>query len=622
MIRKIFFGVFLSLLAVILYFNPNFKTISAGVAILLFGMIMLEEGFRVFTKGPLQNILKKATDKLYKSITAGALVTALIQSSSLVSVITISFISAGLISLSGGLGLIFGANIGTTTTAWLVAGFGLKIKISTLAMPMLIFGLIFSFQKKVALKGIGNVLAGLGFFFLGIHYMKEGFDVFKEYIDLTQFAVSGFLGVLIYAGLGVIITTILQSSSATLALILTALAAGQIEYENALALAIGANIGTTITAVLGSIGSNIAGKRLAGAHFIFNVSTGLIALVLIFPLARLVNYLANLLNIASNDFTLKLALFHTIFNILGVLIMIPFINSLGKLLLKIFKEKRDKDIDEPKYLNEAVLEFPGTAITALINESKFLFKNAIFEIVAHGLNIHKTDIQSDLKIKKIIAKSTSDMETDVENLYYKKVKTIYGEILRYATTAQSNLKLTKKQNSAVTDIKIANRKMVEIIKDVRELNKNITLSLSSVNPHLLKEYDSFRKKATKVLRIIYLFRTEENPEKYAEKLQELKVDAKESIRQSNKSIDKLIRKDLISAEMAASLFNDNTNVNDMIKKLIEVAELLYGKKDSLFENGKEKKKKKKYLVKFIKTTILHKKRPLKSGLFLIINMTI
>ena len=108
--------------------------------------------------------------------------TALIQSSSLVSVITISFISAGLISLSGGLGLIFGANIGTTATAWLVAGFGLKIKISALAMPVLIFGLIFSFQKKKSLKGIGNVLAGLGFFFLGIHYMKEGFDVFKDLI--------------------------------------------------------------------------------------------------------------------------------------------------------------------------------------------------------------------------------------------------------------------------------------------------------------------------------------------------------------------------------------------------------------------------------------------------------
>ena len=304
MIKKSVFYTFLIVLAVLLYFNPNFKTISAGIAILLFGMIMLEEGFRVFTKGPLQNILKRATDKLYKSITVGAVVTGLIQSSSLVSVITISFISAGLISLSEGLGLIFGANIGTTATAWLVAGFGLKIKISALAMPMLVFGIIFSFQKKDSLKGIGNVLAGLGFFFLGIHYMKEGFDVFKQYIDLTEYAVPGFLGVIIYTGIGVVITTVLQSSSATLALILTALSAGQIEYENALALAIGANIGTTITAILGSLSSNIAGRRLAGAHLIFNVTTGLVALAFIFPLARLVNSLSEWLNIAVTDLSL------------------------------------------------------------------------------------------------------------------------------------------------------------------------------------------------------------------------------------------------------------------------------------------------------------------------------
>ncbi len=590
MFRRLFFTIFLVVLAVILYFNSNFKTISAGVAILLFGMIMLEEGFKVFTKGPLQNILKKATNKLYKSITAGAFVTALIQSSSLVSVITISFISAGLITLSEGLGLIFGANIGTTATAWLVASFGLKIKISALAMPMLVFGIIFSFQKKLALKGIGNVLAGLGFFFLGIHYMKEGFDIFKESIDLTQFAITGYLGVLIYTGLGIIITTILQSSSATLALILTALAAGQIEYENALALAIGANVGTTITAILGSLSSNVAGKRLAGAHFVFNITTGLVAIALIFPLAKLVNQLSELFNIAATDFTIKLAIFHTIFNILGVLLMIPFTQTLEKLLTRVFKEKIDKDIDEPKYLNEAVLKFPSTVITSLIKESKYLYKNAIFEIVAHGLNIHQSDIKSDLKIKKIIKKSTEDMRTDVEDLYYKKVKVIYGEIIRYATTAQNDLKLNKTQNKTITDIKIANRKMVEIIKDVKELNKNLTLSLTLDNPYLLKEYDGFRKKATKVLRIIYLFRTDEHPEKYAEKLLELKIEAKEKIRQSNQSIDRLIRENLINAEMASSLFNDYTNVNDMIKKMIEVAELLYGKTDSLLENNESKKK--------------------------------
>lgn len=585
MIRKILFFLFLIALAFMLFLNPNFKTIAAGVAILLFGMILLEEGFKVFTKGPLQLILKKATNKLYKSISVGAIVTALIQSSSLVTVITISFISAGLIELAGGLGLIFGANIGTTATAWLVAAFGLKFKVSSLALPMIVFGILFSFQKNITFKGIGNVLVGLGFFFLGIHYMKEGFDVFKDQIDLTRYAIDGFLGVCIYTFLGIIITTILQSSSATLALILTALAATQITYENALALAIGANIGTTITAVLGSLSSNIAGKRLAGAHFIFNFITGLIALIFITPLANIVNYFTDAVGINATDYTLKLAVFHTLFNVLGVLIMIPFVKKIEIILLKIFKEKTIKAIDEPKFLNEAVLQFPGTTIEALLNESKYLYKNAVFEIITHGLNLHRNDIQSEEKIKTIIKKSTKDLAINIDDLYLKKIKTIYGEIIRYAATAQNDLKLNKKQNSIITEIKIANRKMVEIIKDVKDLNKNVTRSLNTDNQYLAKEYDSFRKKITKVLRVIYLFRTEENTEKYAQKLAHIKKEAKENIKHNHKSIDKLIRKNLITVEMASSLFNDYSNVNDIIKKLIEVAELLYGKKDTLFENG-------------------------------------
>ena len=484
MIRKPLFYLFLVLLAALLYFNPNLKTILAGVAVLLFGMIMLEEGFKVFTKGPLQNVLKKATNKLYKSISIGAFVTALIQSSSLVSVITISFISAGLISLSGGIGLIYGANIGTTATAWLVAGFGLKIKISALALPMLVFGIVFSFQKKIELKGIGNVLAGLGFFFLGIHYMKEGFDVFKEFIDLKQYAMSGFLGVVVYTGIGIFITTILQSSSATMALILTALSAGQIEYENTLALAIGANIGTTITAVLGSLSSNIAGKRLAAAHLIFNVVTGVVALLGIYLLSDLVNIISDFVHIAKNDYALKLAVFHTIFNVLGVLIMIPFIAKLEKILIRTFKERTNKGVEEPKYL----------------------YKNTIFEIVAHALNIHREDIKSTEEITEIVKKSTKDLNINVDELYYTKVKTIYGEIIKYAATAQSKLTLNKTENKSISDIKIANRKMIEIIKDVKELNRNITSAANFNNPYLKEEYDGFRQKLTKVLRTIYWFR--------------------------------------------------------------------------------------------------------------------
>ncbi|OZV71046.1 Na/Pi cotransporter family protein [Winogradskyella aurantia] len=583
MIKKSVFIGLLGALAASLYAYPNFKTIAAGIAILLFGMVLLEEGFKSFTKGPLQKILKKTTNKLYKSITAGAFVTAIIQSSSLVTVIAISFISAGLISLSGGIGLVFGANIGTTATTWLVAAFGLKIKIAALAMPMLIFGIIFSLQKKLSLKGLGNVLAGLGFFFLGIHYMKEGFDVFKTYIDLSQYAVSGFLGVIIYTGLGIIITTILQSSSATLALILTALSAGQIEYENALALAIGANVGTTITAVLGSLGSNVAGRRLAGAHFIFNIITGIVALALIYPLANLVDRISELVDIAATNYTLKLAVFHTIFNVLGVIIMIPLIKTIERILLKFFKEQKDKDIDEPKYLNAAVLKFPGSVISALMNESKYLYKNAIFEIVAHALNIHRMDIKSDEKIKDIVKKSHRGFNINIEEMYYKKVKHIYGEIIKYATTAEKDLKLNARQINTILDIKIANRRMIEIINHAKELNKNINLSLNQDNKYVVQEYDGFRKKVTKVLRIIYLFRKAEDSEIYAKKLAQLKKEAKENIRYSNKSIDRLIRKDLINAEMASSLFNDNTNVNEINKKLIEVAELLYGKKDTLLE---------------------------------------
>lgn len=581
--RRWVFLIVLVVLGLVLFFNPNFKTIAAGVSILLFGMVTLEEGFKVFTKGPLKRLLKKATEKLYKSISAGALVTALIQSSSLVSVITISFISAGLISLYGGIGLIFGANIGTTFTAWLVAGFGLKVNISVLAMPMLIFGILFSFQSSKSLKGMGNVLTGLGFFFLGIFYMKEGFDVYSDFIDLKSLAIGGWKGVLVYTGVGILITTILQSSSASLALILTALSANQITYENALALAIGTNIGTTITALIGSIGSNIAGKRLAIAHLTFNLVTGFLALVFILPLARLVDFLAGITGIASGDYTMKLAIFHTLFNVLGVIIMIPFIRTLERLLIKYVRESRVKDIDEPKYLNKAVLEFPGTLVNSLEKETKYLFENAIFEIVAHALNMHRSDLTSDQKIKSVVKKSRKEMDVNVRDLYIRKVKTIYGTMLEYATKAQTELILEEAHNNRISEIKIANRRMVEIIRDVKELRLNVLKYTQSDNIYIKREYQGFRRMIAKVLRAVQSFKDVTDQAHNSEKIKGLKKFYKEKLQHTNKRIDKLIRKNLIDVSMASSLVNDHDNVNDMIDKIIQVCELLYVESDSILE---------------------------------------
>jgi len=240
--------------------SDEFKTVTAGVAIFLFGMLSLEEGFKTFTGGTLEKILKKSTNKLWKSMTFGVVTTSIMQSSSLVSIISISFLSAGLLELTSAIGIIFGANLGTTTGAWLVAGFGLKVNLSAYAMPMLVFGVILIFQQARNLKGVGYVLAGLGFLFLGIHYMKEGFDSFGQTINLADYAMTGYAGVFAFAGIGILATVVMQSSHATLVLILAALASQQVSYENALALAIGSNVGTTITAIIGSLGSGTGGK--------------------------------------------------------------------------------------------------------------------------------------------------------------------------------------------------------------------------------------------------------------------------------------------------------------------------------------------------------------------------
>ena len=281
----------------------------------------------------------------------GVVTTTLMQSSSLVSVITISFLSAGLITLASGIGIIFGANLGTTTGAWLVAGFGLKVDIAAYAMSMLVFGVILILQKSKHLKGFGYILAGLGFLFLGIHYMKEGFELFREHIDLTAYAMTGLKGLLLYTLIGIVATVIMQSSHATSVLIITALASQQITYDNALALAIGSNVGTTITAIIGAISVGVNGKRLAVAHLVFNMITGLVAIALISQLMLSFDWLSERLNINADNYTLKLAVFHTLFNFLGVILMLPFIGKLGEVITKWLPDKQ-YEIEQSLMLDE------------------------------------------------------------------------------------------------------------------------------------------------------------------------------------------------------------------------------------------------------------------------------
>ena len=588
MLRNIFLPTILVILGYGFFISPDFKEISAGVAIFLFGMLTLEEGFKVFSGGTLEKILQKSTDKLYKSIGFGFIVTAIMQSSSLVSVLTISFIGAGLIGLTQGIGIILGANIGTTTGAWLMAGFGLKVKISAYAMPMLVFGVILIFQKAKALKGIGYILTGLGFLFLGIHYMKDGFEAFKASIDLASFAVDGFKGLMIFIGIGILATVVMQSSHATIVLILAALSVGQITYENALALTIGANIGTTITAVIGSLSSNIDGKRLAGAHFIFNIVTAVVAVIFMDQIMSLVAVMSDSMGIASDNHTLRLAVFDSFFKIMGVIMFIPFVNKLVNFLQNTIKStKKDNDeFEGVKYLNDSVLELPATSMAALTKETEHLYTNA-FEIITHGLNLKRSNIVSDMPLDDVIKDSYSKETVDIDDFYIHRIKGIYGEIIDFAAQAQSYM--SKDNIKELYQLKLANRDIVEAIKDTKQLQNNLIKYSTSTNEHIKIQYDTIKRNLAELLRYISLISNENEDDIVLILLSKAKINSEKYDIVANGTLDNLIRNSLITNEMATSLMNDSAYAYDIHSNLIAMAEIIFvdnysDLKDMLMDN--------------------------------------
>lgn len=575
MMQKFLLPCLFAILAYGFWISPDFKEISAGVAIFLFGMLALEEGFKAFTGGLLEKILQKTTNKLWKSVSFGVISTTIMQSSSLVSVITISFISAGLISLAAGIGIIFGANLGTTTGAWLVAGLGLKVKISAYAMPMLVFGIVLIFQKSKELKGAGYVLAGLGFLFLGIHHMKEGFEAFKDSIDLTAYAVEGYMGVFIFTLIGLAATVVMQSSHATLVLIITALAAQQITYENALALAIGANIGTTITAVIGSLSANIEGRRLAGAHLIFNVVTGFVAILFIYQLTGAVDVVSHWLGIASDNFTLKLAVFHTIFNTIGVVLMLPFTSHLVNFLQRVLKEASRKD-SAPIYLNDAAMSLPNTALAAVRMETLHLYDNAA-RIIAGGLSLKLEDIEGDRPLDEIIFKSRKVLPTDIDELYQTTVKSLYGDIVDFISRVQGDI--SPEQTEELFRLRAAGRDIVEAIKDTKHLQKNLSKYFLADNPYIQSEYNALRKRLASVMRALHHVRDHSDDSAAILSLDALKVEMSEHDQRLGHELSSLIRQHLISAQVSVSLMNDNTYAYDVAKNLVQMGEVLFSSSD-------------------------------------------
>ncbi len=372
-----------------------------SLGLFLYGMKVMSDGIQKAAGDKLQNILNHITSNRFVAVFTGFAITAIIQSSSATTVMVVSFVNAGLLSLSQSIGVIMGANIGTTLTGWIMSTFSFKFKIIILALPIIGIGLPMFFSKKKNLKNWGEFMIGFGLLFIGLDYLKDAIPSNDQsLIDaIAPFTSFGFLSILLFVLFGAIITIIVHSSSASMAIVLTMAFNNLISFELAAAMIMGSNIGTTIDAFLASIGATVNAKRAARVHLLFNVF-GVVVILLIFkPFLAFIHYI-----VPGTDITITLAMFHTIFNIVNTGIFIGFVPQLAKLVEKMVP---DKGTDEKGNIYK--LEY----ITAVIQDTPEL--NVV---KAQKEIIHMTEVIEDMygTYLNVFQNPEKDMGSEVEKL--------------------------------------------------------------------------------------------------------------------------------------------------------------------------------------------------------------
>jgi phosphate:Na+ symporter len=343
--------------------------ILGGTGLFLLGMWLMTDGLKLAAGDVLQFILRSATSSPLRGLLAGMAITAMVQSSSAVTVATIGFVNAGLLGLAQSVWVVFGANVGTTMTGWLVAGVGVKLDVGALALPLVGAGMILrlSARGRPGLLGLGEALAGFGVFFLGVGVLQEGFADLSmvSFVDLED---TGPLALPLFVGLGILLTTLTQSSSAAIAIVLTATVGGGFPLELAAAMVIGTSIGTTSTALFASIGATPPARRVAGAHVAFNVLTALAALLMLPILLGASRWLVGALHQEGDNTALMLAIFHTIYKCLGVALIWPLAPHLIAWLGRRFVSSQE-EVGRPRHLDSTLVGVPVLALRSLALES-------------------------------------------------------------------------------------------------------------------------------------------------------------------------------------------------------------------------------------------------------------
>ena len=470
-------------------------TLLGALGMFLYGMNLMSSGLQKAAGDRLRGFLSAMTSNPFKGVMTGLGITTIIQSSSATTVMVVSFVNAGLLTLAQAIGVIMGANIGTTVTAWMVSWLGFKADISVLAVPMMLFGFLFSNSKKDQRKNIGELIIGFSLLFLGLSFMKESVPDLRETPQVLEFVKTwssyGFGSVLLFLAFGTILTLVLQSSSATMAITLIMLSMGWIPFEMACAMVLGENIGTTITANIAASVGNTQAKRAAMSHTIFNVFGVIWALILFKPFLGLVGFITENIfgvpNPAAEGFAVTdpnspegtaalygLSMLHTLFNLTNTLILVWFTKSIAKAVSWIIKtpKNQEKEVFRLQYISAGPLATPELSV------------EQAFEEIINFARISKNGADY---AKNAINETDSDK---FEELRKKLVK--YEEIsdrIEYEIATFLN-KVSAEEISESTSVKIkAMYKIIGELESLGDSGETLSRILSRKNIHK-KEFDS------------------------------------------------------------------------------------------------------------------------------------
>ena len=570
-------------------------TLLGSLGLFLYGMKVMSDSLVMLAGDRMRSILASTTSNRFFALLTGFFITAVIQSSSATTLMVVSFVNASLLTLTEAVGIIMGANVGTTVTAWLITILGFKVKMSAIALPLVAAGFLLTISKNEKARQWGYFTVGFALLFIGLQFLKESVPNIGDHPEalafLAEYTSRGFLSILMFLVIGTILTLVIQSSSAAMALTLLMCFEGWIAFDIAAAMVVGQNIGTTITANLAAIIGNYHAKRAARAHLIFNVLGSIWILILFYPFLRAVGQVVEqiegvspFLNAAAVP--VAISIFHTVFNILNAVILIGFIKIIVNLAERMVPavEEKEVEIDQPQFLTESSLKYSQTGIKALTDESVRLLENAAYKIFAHGLGVHRHDLESEQDMLKFLNISPKTIRIDIDLVYATQIKIIYSRILDYATRLQKQTKPTHEQIETIRNILVADRLLVQIVKRMKPLQENLERYMASDNETLRREYNVLRRRILKVVREIKRIGPAENLEEHLDKINKQRSKAEKMDVLLTGHVEELLANGDITDEMASSLINDSSNAARITKNLIDIAVILYKPEDKLIES--------------------------------------